>query len=126
MGTSSAIGMKMEDGSVRATRCNYDGYVAGAGVILGGWYTDAAKVETLLALGELSQLAEELPDCIAYHRDRHKPMRPAKRFVSAEEYQRTAKGEMAADYLYLYDNGCWSVFGLYHEPDWVGVEVKTC
>ena len=51
--------MKMEDGSVRAIRCNYDGYVVGAGVILGGWYTDAAKVEALLALGELSQLAEE-------------------------------------------------------------------
>ena len=36
MGTPCAIGMTMEDGSVRAIRCNYDGYVAGAGVILGG------------------------------------------------------------------------------------------
>ena len=124
MGTPCAIGMKMEDGSVHAIRCNYDGYVAGAGVILGGWYTDAAKVEALLALGELSQLAEELSDCVAYHRDRHEPMRPAKRFASVEEYQRTAKGEMSADYLYLYDCGSWSVYGLYHEPDWVRVEVR--
>lgn len=124
METPCAIGMKMEDGSVRAIRCNYDGYVAGAGVILGGWYTDAAKVEALLALGELSQLAEELADCVAYHRDRYKPMRPAKRFDSVEEYQRIAKGKIAADYLYLYDNGCWSVYGLYHEPNWVRVEVR--
>ena len=36
MGTPCAIGMTMEDGSVRAIRCNYDGYVAGVGVILGG------------------------------------------------------------------------------------------
>src|SRR5574344_870163 len=119
MGTPCAIGMKMADGSVRAIRCNYDGYVAGAGVILGGWYTDAAKVEAMLALGELSQLAaepaEEPADCIAYHRDRHEPMRPAKRFTSIKEYQRNAKGEMSADYLYLYDSGRWSVYGLYHD-----------
>ena len=124
MGTPCAIGMKMEDGSVLAIRCNYDGYVAGAGVILGGWYTDAAKVEALLVLGELSQLAEEPADCVAYHRDRHEPMRSAKRLASVEDYQRTAKGEMSADYLYLYDEGRWSVYGLYHEPDWVRVEVR--
>ena len=34
MGTPCAIGKKMEDGSVKAVRCNYDGYVAGAGAIL--------------------------------------------------------------------------------------------
>lgn len=124
MGTPCAIGMKMADGSVRAIRCNYDGYVAGVGAILGGWYTDAAKVEALLVLGELSQLAEEPASCVAYHRDRREPMRPAKLFASVEEYQRTAKGEMSADYLYLYDNGCWSVYGLYHEPNWVRVEVR--
>src|SRR5574344_1455094 len=119
MGTPCAIGMKMEDGSVRAIRCNYDGYVAGAGVSLGGWYTDATKVEALLALGELSQLAEELADCVAFHRDRHEPMRPAKLFASIEDYLRTAKGEMSADYLYLYDEGCWSVYGLYNVSKWV-------
>lgn len=124
MGTPCAIGMKMTDGSVNAIRCNYNGYVAGAGAILGGWYTDAAKIEALLALGELSQLAEELADCVAYHRDRHEPMRPAKLFASINDYQRTAKGEMAADYLYLYDSGRWSVYGLYHEPDWIRVEVR--
>jgi len=124
MGTPCTIGIKMVNGSVRAIRCNYDGYIAGAGAILGGWYTDAAKVEALLALGELSQLAEELAACVAYYRDRHEPMRSAKRFASVEDYQRTAKGEMSADYLYLYDNGRWSVYGLYHEPDWIRVEVR--
>ena len=124
MGTPCAIGMKMANGSVRAIRCNYDGYIAGAGVILAGWYPDAAKVEALLALGELSQLAEEPASCVAYHRDRYEPMRPAKLFASINDYQRTAKGEMSADYLYLYDEGKWSVYGLYHEPDWIRVEVR--
>ena len=124
MGTPCTIGMKQADGSIRAIRRNYDGYVASAGVILVGWYTEAVKVEALLALGELSQLAEELADCVADHRDRHEPMHPAKRFASVEEYQRTGKGEMAADYLYLYNEGKRSVYGLYHEQDWVRVEVR--
>ena len=124
MGTPCAIGMKMEDGSVKAVRCNYDGYVAGAGVILAGWYTDVAKVEALLALGELSQLAEEPADCVAYHRDRHEPMRPARRFASVDEYRWLAEGEMGADYLYVYDNGRWLVYGLYNVAEWVQVEVK--
>ncbi|MDD3228933.1 MAG: hypothetical protein PHE09_06900 [Oscillospiraceae bacterium] len=124
MGTPCAIGKKMEDGSVKAVRCNYDGYVAGAGAILGSWYADAAKVEDLLALGELSQLGEELAACVAYHRDRREPMRPAKRFASVVEYQRTAKGEMSADYLYLYDGGKWQVYGIYNVPDWVKLEIK--
>ncbi len=51
-------------------------------------------------------------------------MRPAKQFANIEEYQHIAKGEMSADYLYLYENGKWSVYGLYHEPDWVRVEVR--
>lgn len=124
MGIPCAIGMKMEDGSVRAIRCNYDGYVAGAGAILGGWYTEPTKIEALLSLGNLSQLAEEPAACVAYHRDRGEALRPAKLFAGVEEYQRTAKGEMSADYLYLYDNGYWSVYGLYHEPDWIRVEVR--
>jgi len=124
MGTPCAIGMKLADGSVRAIRCNYDGYVAGAGVILAGWYTEPTKTKSLLALGDLSQLAEELGSCVAYHRDRHEPMRPARRFASIDEYQRLAEGEMGADYLYVYDDGKWLVYGLYNVAEWVEVEVK--
>lgn len=124
MGTPCAIGIKMADGSVRAIRCNYDGYVAGAGVILAGWYTDAVKVEALLALGNLSQLAEELAACVAYHRDRHEPMRPARRFADVDEYRRLGDGKMGADYLYVYDDGKWLVYRLYNVSEWVQVEVK--
>lgn len=124
MGTPCAIGMKQADGSVRAIRCNYDGYVAGAGVILAGWYTEPAKIEALFALGDLSQLAEELDSCVAYHRDRHEPMRQARRFASVDEYQHLAEGEMSADFLYVYDDGKWLVYGLYNMPEWMQVEVK--
>lgn len=124
MGTPCAIGMKQADGSVRAIRCNCDGYVVGAGVILAGWYTEPAKIEALLALGDLSQLAEELKTCVAYHRDQREPMRPARRSASIDEYQRLAEGEMGADYLYVYDDGKWLVYGLYNVAEWVQVEVE--
>lgn len=124
MGTPCAIGMKRADGSVRAIRCNYDGYVAGAGVILAGWYTDPAKIEALLALGDLSQLGEEPDTCVAYHRDRHEPMRPTRKFASVDEYQHLAEAEMSADYLYVYDDSKWLVYGLYNVSEWVQVEVK--
>ena len=124
MGTPCAIGMKQADGSVRAIRCNYDGYVAGAGVILAGWYTEPTEIEALLALGDLSQLAEELDACVAYHRDRHEPMRPARCFASVDEYQHLAECEMSADYLYVYEDGKWLVYGLYNVPEWVEIFVK--
>ena len=124
MGTPCAIGIKQADGSVRAIRCNYDGYIAGVGVILAGWYTAPAKIEALLALGDLLQLAEELDTCVAYHRDRHEPMRPARRFISVDEYQRLAEAEMGVDYLYVYDDGKWLVYGLYNVSEGVMVEVK--
>ena len=58
MSTNAAIGMKQPDGSVRAVRLNWDGYVGYAGAILGGWYKTAEQVEALLALGELSEIKE--------------------------------------------------------------------
>ena len=124
MGTPCAIGKKMEDGSVHAIRCNYDGYVAGAGVILGGWYTDAAKVEALLALGELSQLAEELSDCVAYHRDRGEVMRTARNYRDIDAYRRNGRHDCGADYLYLFDGNRWLAYGIPGEPDWVEIKVE--
>ena len=124
MGTPCVIGMKQADGSGRAIRCNYDGDVAGAGVILAGWYTEPTKTKSLLALGDLSQLGEELDTCVAYHRDRHEPMRPARRFASVDDYQHLAEAEMSADYLYVYDDGKWLVYGLYNVSEWIHVEVK--
>lgn len=89
------------------------------------WNTGSAAVtQLLLALGDLSQLGEELDTCVAYHRDRHEPMRPARRFASVDDYQHLAEAEMSADYLYVYDDGKWLVYGLYNVSEWIQVEVK--
>ena len=58
MSTRAAIGMKQPDGKIWSIFVHNDGFVAGVGVILGGWYTDAAKIEELLALGDLIRFSE--------------------------------------------------------------------
>ena len=126
MSTNAAIGLKMADGSVRAVRLNYDGYVAHAGAILGGWYTTAEQVEALLALGELSEINETPETCVAYHRDMREKFRPPVRFETVDEYRYRGKGQLAAQYLYLYDDGKWRVYGLDREPDWIDLEVEVC
>ena len=118
MSTNAAIGMKMADGSVRAVRLNWDGYVGHAGAVLGGWYKTAEQVEALLALGELSEINETTETCIAYHRDMQGNYRPPVRFETVDEYWYRGKGRLAAEYLYLFEDGKWSVYGLHNDPDW--------
>ena len=63
MSTSAAIGVRQPDGTVRAIRLNWDGYVAHAGAILGGWYKTAEEVNALIALGDLSEINETVETC---------------------------------------------------------------
>jgi len=128
MGTSSAIGMKMDDGTIRAVRCNWDGYLQGVGRVLGESYSDLAKVKQLLALGFLSSLDEKVaPEpgtahswqhpqpgvTLAYHRDRKERLQPAERFADQDDYELNGEGRLEANYLYLYEcsdgQGCWAV-----------------
>ena len=123
MSTNAAIGIKLADGSVQAVRLNWDGYVGYAGAILGGWYKTAEQVEALLALGELSEIKETPETCVAYHRDMGEAYREAVTFPSVDEYQSRGKGRLAAEYLYLFDDGKWSVYGLYGISEWSDLDV---
>jgi hypothetical protein len=84
MGTRSRIAIEKNDGTVTSIYCHWDGYPDHNGRILVENYTDRAKVEELIALGDLSSLNEKVkPEVgdhsydspqkgvtIAYHRDR--------------------------------------------------------
>ena len=118
MSTSAAIGMKLADGSVKAIRVNWDGYPGYTGAVLGGWYRTAEQVEALLALGELSEIKATPETCVAYHRDRHESYKAPVKFATVEAYRRNGESRMAAEYLYLYNKGKWSVYGLYNDPEW--------
>lgn len=124
MGTSAGIGMKQEDGSVRAIRLNWDGYPWHAGAILGGWYKTAEQVKELLALGELSCIDKTLETCEAYSRDLGEAWEPPMDFPSVEEYYRNGKFRMSADFLYIFDGGKWSGCGIYETPGWIELDAK--
>ena len=83
MATRSRIAIEQADGTVRSVYCHWDGYPKGNGKTLVEHYGDRAKVESLIALGDLSVLGERvepagrhsfnLPEdgtTVAYHRDR--------------------------------------------------------
>lgn len=60
MSTRSWIGRQAADGSVTYIYAHWDGYPAHNGRILVESYTDPAKIDALLALGDLSVLGPEL------------------------------------------------------------------
>lgn len=85
MSTRSRIGIENIGGAVTSIYCHFDGYPDGVGRILQTEYQNRAKVEDLIALGDISVLCPELhpqkheihtfsrpqKKCtIAYHRDR--------------------------------------------------------
>lgn len=116
MSTTSAIGIKTDDGTVRAVGCHWDGYPEGVGRVLTEFYGDRAKVGELLALGQLSELAEKTaPEpgtphswqeprpgvTVAYHRDRGDPLIPAEVFGSPGAYAAEAGERLGAVCIYL-------------------------
>ena len=56
MATRSNIAMKTKEGKIVSVYCHWDGYVANNGKILLDNYTDADKIEALVALGSISSL----------------------------------------------------------------------
>ena len=63
MSTRSRIGMVKADGSVVSIYCHHDGYLSYVGDTLLKHYTDRAKVESLISLGDISSLHENVdPD----------------------------------------------------------------
>ena len=123
MSTSAAIGIKLPNGTVRAIRLHWDGYVAHAGAILGGRYKTAEAVNALLALGDLCEINETLGSCGAYRRDRGEQYRITRTFASVEDYQYCGMGQMNANYLYIFDDGAWHVYGIDRTSEWIGLEV---
>lgn len=121
METACAIGMKQPDGSVRAIRCNFDGYVGYVGAILAIRYNTANKVKSLLDLGELRFVAETLEECEAHYRDRSEAFRPPLLYTTLSEYQNAAFSQLGVHYLYLYDANEWFIYGLPTIEEWIKI-----
>lgn len=118
MGTHCMIGVLNEDDTVTAIYCHNDGYPGYTGQILHLHYTDLAKIEELMKLGDLSVIGSKIgkkhpfgsqdPEhqdwCISYSRDRGEKGTAAKTYEDEIDYRVSS---IEAQYMYLYQNDVW-------------------
>ena len=117
MATRSNIAMKTADGKIVSVYCHWDGYVANNGKILLENYTDAHKIEALVALGSISSLGEQIGEqqdfndrstqkddwTLFYSRDRGEEL-------SIQEYADIPSWiDDMEEYAYLWDGNDWLV-----------------
>lgn len=103
MATRSNIGMIQEDGTIKAIYCHWDGYPEGVGQTLSSYYSSIDKVKSLLNLGDISSLYENLEETekVAY-KNRGEDGVEARTYKSVTEWRENALAQWA-EFLYLYD-----------------------
>lgn len=106
MATRSSIGIQTQDGKYKAIYCHWDGYIEGVGETLKEFYNTPEKVEQLLALGDISILADNLDDTVAYHRDRGEELQMGRIFDTYREMV----DNVFCDYIYVFNDGEWYVY----------------
>ena len=117
MSTRSHIGIWNEDGTLDVIYCHWDGYPAHNGAVLLHHYQDLDKIRELIALGDISSLAESVKPVegehtfespqegvvVAYGRDCHEDGVSTKHFDEFDEYRKLMRSEGGyIEYVYLY------------------------
>lgn len=115
MATRSSIAMLNLDGTVHAHYCHSSGYISYNGQILYEHYQDVNKVKELIALGDMSSLAEEVssPDgspngsaCYFYGRDGGEDNTDTQKYASLEDYMVNGNFQ-EYDYIFKEKNKTW-------------------
>lgn len=138
MSTRSFICKETPDGRYFGIYCHSDGYLTYNGALLVDHYSDAEKVDKLIALGDLSVLAEKIdPDpsrphsfeynerqddvCVAYTRDRKEKAEDTRaRFLTPQDAL-----ESWGEYMYVFgQDGVWRYFDLCADEEPVLHDVK--
>jgi hypothetical protein len=120
MATRSTIAKLNPDGTITSIYCHWDGYPDGVGATLAEHYTDPAKIEALLALGDLSVLDAEIGDsndfanriegvCLFYGRDRGETGTYAIPHMDIDGWLGVWK-DSGCEYGYLWAEGKWHTF----------------
>jgi hypothetical protein len=131
MSTRSTIAVQHDNGSISQIYCHSDGYLSYNGELLRDHWADVAKLEQLVALGDISVLGEvvgeqhpfEAPGgwgssaykehyekygkmCRAYMRDRNETGCEARVLKDRADYDANGQEE---EYNYLFADGKWTV-----------------
>ena len=109
MSTHSRIGRVLPNGGIESVYCHFDGYPSGVGSTLLEHYNDPAKVAALIALGNLSSLAETLEETRAYSRDRGESIVDNKAEIRDREYYYLCMSRKdGVQWAYLFKDGKWT------------------
>lgn len=101
MATRSTIGIKSEDGTIKAIYCHWDGYPAGVGAGLVTYYNSKEQAEQLIALGGFSALMDTMEETKAGAYGNESDS--ARTFTSVQDwFENFNAGE---EYFYLYREG---------------------
>lgn len=119
MATRSTIAIEHADGTIQQVYCHWDGYLDNNGRILAECYSDPAKLQPLIDLGDLSVLGKEIGEkhqfadaagykgCTFYGRDRGEAGVQARQYNDFQDYRDRAQFE---EYNYiLRRDGTWLV-----------------
>lgn len=120
MSTRSTIIIKLSENHYKGIYCHNDGYPEGVGATLLAHYQEPAKVVSLISLGDISSLGDDLvpngphsfdkPEkgvTLAYMRDRDEVGIEA---VDGES-EKEITDKFDNDYTYLFADGVWTVNG---------------
>jgi hypothetical protein len=118
MATRSTIGIKSQDGTIRAIYCHWDGYPEGVGATLANYYNNETVAIALINLGGFSSLHETLKETAegAYGTESDK----ARTFTGEKDwFENFNAGE---EYFYLYTGTEW----LYSQGgNWSGIKTES-
>lgn len=109
MATRSNIGIQQTDGTIKAIYCHWDGYPSGVGATLAEHYTDLAKVEALIELGDFSSLMPELENIKPYSQLGATDTE-AREFKDWQVWKDYALSQ-DAEYIYLFEYDPYSGWG---------------
>lgn len=102
MGTRSNIGMKQEDGTIKAIYCHWDGYPEHVGATLAKYYKTPEMVEALLNLGDISSLASTLEETAGNAFATTSETDTQARIHANEEEWIEFASDQSAEYIYLF------------------------
>lgn len=121
MSTHSSIAVLHKDGSVSEVYCHFDGYPEGVGKFLKTHYNTQELADALVALGDMSYLAEKIlpigihsydkPESgvtVFYGRDRGEDNTKPRLFKDLSDYRKNFKRQ---DFNYLFRNNEWECVG---------------
>lgn len=109
MSTRSRIALLQDDGNIKSVYCHSDGAPSYVGKTLLDYYDNKPMIESLLEMGDMSSLADDIENSYFYGRDDNETDVDA-RVESMAEFTKNIEDGNFGDYTYLFRDGQWLCF----------------